>query len=445
MQLSTRKSDLATENRGKPGARVTWRTQSKIAPGCRMWGVVAAVDRDGASVHISQALRGYVHATQCTVTASDADLRTLSQEGAAGLLQVGDVIRCGVLTADSATRRLNLTLRDTIVNGGDAAPQLVESYRAPGSVIVVRVGGLRDGMRVVNQPAAGLQVDRSMYGRVCVTHVRDAATWRSCANSDKKAKRNSILGGALRVGDFLRAVVLPTSVGKQLDLSLRPSLVHACAKAAAKRAGSAKETLDAMLKKTDARIYKAGDTVRGFVASTSTKAGVFVRLSPHVVGRVMLKNLADGFVEDVNGAFPRGALVEAKVLSSQGSGDRLRIELSLKQSALSGVGIKDAKHTLSSLEMGQKLTGFVRKVESFGVFVNLADSGSPPLSGLAHISECADEFVKDLTQIYKPGDRVRVKVIKVDEAKKRLSLGLKASYFQGDMMDEDGGESDEDV
>ena len=52
-----------------------------------------------------------------------------------------------------------------------------------------------------------------------------------------------------------------------------------------------------------------------------------------------------------------------------------------------------------------KLTGFVRKVEKFGVFVNISQSDG--LSGLCHISECADEFVNDLNVMFKQGDRVK--------------------------------------
>lgn len=60
--------------------------------------------------------------------------------------------------------------------------------------------------------------------------------------------------------------------------------------------------------------------------------------------------------------------------------------------------------TLDQLRAGEILAGKIKRVEKFGCFVALEGT---PLSGLAHISECADEFIKDLGEKFTVGDRVK--------------------------------------
>lgn len=58
--------------------------------------------------------------------------------------------------------------------------------------------------------------------------------------------------------------------------------------------------------------------------------------------------------------------------------------------------------SLDTLEEGQVVRGKVRKVEKFGVFVELDGSGAV---GLAHVSELADGFVKDVAELFKVDQR----------------------------------------
>jgi hypothetical protein len=80
----------------------------------------------------------------------------------------------------------------------------------------------------------------------------------------------------------------------------------------------------------------------------------------------------------------------------------------------------------------QEITGTVSKVEKFGVFIAISNS---LLKGLAHISELSDDFVKDPNAQYAVGQAVRAVVLRTDEAKGRVSLGMKASYFVEDVED----------
>jgi rRNA biogenesis protein RRP5 len=84
----------------------------------------------------------------------------------------------------------------------------------------------------------------------------------------------------------------------------------------------------------------------------------------------------------------------------------------------------------------QVVTGRVKKVATFGVFVTLADS---LLHGLVHISELSDSFTRDPESLFTAGQVVRAVVLKKDEVKQHISLGMKPSYFTEGTSDMDVG------
>ena len=73
------------------------------------------------------------------------------------------------------------------------------------------------------------------------------------------------------------------------------------------------------------------------------------------------------------------------------------------------------------LKEGMILTGTVRNVIDFGAFVDIGVKHD----GLVHISELSDKFVKNPSEIVSIGDIVKVKVIKIDTEKQKVSLSMK--------------------
>ena len=76
---------------------------------------------------------------------------------------------------------------------------------------------------------------------------------------------------------------------------------------------------------------------------------------------------------------------------------------------------------MNDLKEGMILTGTVRNVIDFGVFVDIAVHQD----GLVHISQICDRYIKHPSEVLKVGDIVKVKVMSVDVAKKRISLTMK--------------------
>lgn len=80
-------------------------------------------------------------------------------------------------------------------------------------------------------------------------------------------------------------------------------------------------------------------------------------------------------------------------------------------------GVEDIK----DLQPGMTLEGTVSNVAQFGAFVDLGVHQD----GLVHVSQLANKFVSDAREIVKTGDIVKVKVLEVDLARKRISLTMK--------------------
>ena len=76
---------------------------------------------------------------------------------------------------------------------------------------------------------------------------------------------------------------------------------------------------------------------------------------------------------------------------------------------------------MEDLKPEMLLTGTVRNVIDFGVFVDIGVHQD----GLVHISELSDKYVKHPSQVVSLGDVVKVKVLSVDVKKKRISLSMK--------------------
>ena len=73
-------------------------------------------------------------------------------------------------------------------------------------------------------------------------------------------------------------------------------------------------------------------------------------------------------------------------------------------------------------EIGQLIIGKVTKVKPFALFLEFEDG----TSGLLHISEISNDFVKDVSKVAKVDDILYAKVLDIDHKLKQLKLSIKA-------------------
>jgi small subunit ribosomal protein S1 len=120
---------------------------------------------------------------------------------------------------------------------------------------------------------------------------------------------------------------------------------------------------------------------------------------------------------------PRDALevgqeVQVKVLSVDP--ERKRISLSMREL------LPDPWETaVGDLKEGQLLEGTVTKLTKFGAFASLRVEGDYEVEGLIHISELSDRRIEHPKEMVQEGQKVTLRVIKIDRPRKRIGLSLK--------------------
>ncbi|KAK5738907.1 rRNA biogenesis protein rrp5 [Elasticomyces elasticus] len=325
----------------------------------------------------------------------------------AGMLQkleknfpFGSALRVMVKNVDLATGRLDLTAKMGTEQVALTLADVSAGQVLPGRVTKVSERGLT------------VQLSDSLAGPVPLVELSDDF--------------EEVDLGRYSKNDIVRVSVVDVDLpNKRVWLSLRASKV-----------------LSSSLPVRDAQIseiaqVKAGQLVRGFVKHVGDR-GVIVALSGKVDAMVKIADLSDKYVKDWKSLVEVDQLVTGRILAVDV--DAKVVQLSLKASHV------DEDYTppqgINDLTVGTIITGKVRKVEEFGAFIDIDDT-LPKLSGLCHRSEMAAKRVQDARKLYSEGDVVKAKVLSVDVKARKISLGLKATYFADIDDDEDEEMEDE--
>ncbi|MDD5673823.1 MAG: S1 RNA-binding domain-containing protein [Chitinivibrionales bacterium] len=154
------------------------------------------------------------------------------------------------------------------------------------------------------------------------------------------------------------------------------------------------------------------------IVSRVVPFGLFIEVEGFE-GLAHVSELAWERVENVGERFSVGQEVECVILSIEKKDPlkNTKISLSLKQ-------VQDNPWTniTAKLAIGQPLEGTITRLASFGAFVELI----PGIEGLIHVSEMSwQKRVNHPSEIVKPGDRVHVTILSINEEKKTVSCTLK--------------------
>jgi rRNA biogenesis protein RRP5 len=361
-------------------------TLDKVKIGSSWIAFVNNVGDDCLWVNLSPNVRGRVRALD--VSDDVSLLNNLNSN-----FPVGSAIKVHVTGVDVSNNRLDLSARSAqSASNALTLQNLSKNMVVPGKVTRV------------NERQIMVQLSDSLSGPVNLTDFADDF---SEANPTMHSKN-----------DIVRVCITDIDTSnKRIRLSTRPSRV-----------------LNSSLPVKDPEVssisqLKVNDVVRGFVKNVANN-GIFVNLGGDVTAYVRVSDLSDAYLKDWKSNFQVDQLVKGKVIVADPTLNH--VQLSLKSSVID----KDyvAPITFNDLKVGQIVTGKIRKVEDFGVFIVV--DGSMNVSGLCHKSEMAEDRVTDVKKLYSEGDVVKAKVLKIDSEKNRLSFGLKASYF-GDQSESD--------
>jgi len=211
----------------------------------------------------------------------------------------------------------------------------------------------------------------------------------------------------LKVGDKLTAIVTqPENDRGQTLLSLK--------KAAA----------DAVWQEFEEK-FKTGEVIK-VEGREINKGGLIVEVKG-IQGFIPTSQFSSQYLGKIGQLLNR----EIEVKTIEVDREKNRLIFSEKEVSQAGL-LKACQEILKKIKVGEALEGTVTGVMPFGLFVKIADKrgksrGKTPinLEGLVHISEISWEKVDEPAKFFQQGDKVKVKVLAVEEKSGKLNLSVK--------------------
>ncbi len=171
--------------------------------------------------------------------------------------------------------------------------------------------------------------------------------------------------------------------------------------------------------------YPPGTIIDGTVRNLANY-GAFVEIEPGIDGLLHVSDISwTEKISHPNEKFKKGDRVKCVVLEIDQ--EKQRVGLGHKQ-----LSEDPWLHAIpDAYRPGMVVNGKVTKITNFGVFVELEEG----LEGLLHISELADHKVENPQDVVRPGEKVDVKILRVDVEDRKIGLSLKRAQLPPDAMD----------
>lgn len=365
-------------------------------------GFVYKVDKEWVWLSISRDVRAQLHLldSACEPT----ELQEFQKR-----FYVGKALPGYILSTNKVKKILRLVLHPLAAvldraHGDDSSSlsnEIITSHICEGQAVGGRISKILPGI-------GGLlvQIDPHLYGKVHYTELTDG--WIS----------DPLFG--YHEGQLVKCKVLEISRSVKgtahIDLTLRASSVGM-------HHPKSTDLGHSLVKRVEnLEDLHPNMVVQGYVKNVTPK-GCFITLSRKIDAKILLSNLSDGYVENPAHEFPIGKLVTGKVISVEPLS--MRIEVTLRTTSTTKAPKSDISN-FDSLHVGDIISGRIKRVESYGLFITIDHTN---IVGLCHVSELSEEHIDNIEAKYKAGDRVTVKILKVDEERRRISLGMKSSYF----------------
>jgi small subunit ribosomal protein S1 len=288
------------------------------------------------------------------------------------VFKVGDQVKVKVLKFDRERGRVSLGYKQTMEDPWTTAP---DRY-PPGTRVRGKVVSLTDY-------GAFVELEQGVEGLIHVSEM----SW------SKKIKHPSKL---LTVGQEVECQVLGLDQeAHRISLGLKQVESNPWEQLAEK--------------------YPIGSKITGKVRNL-TEFGAFVEVEEGIDGLIHISDLSwTKRVKHPSEVLKKGDTVEAIVLNIDAENQRL--SLGLKQLATDVWDDYFAHH-----KAGDIVEGKIVRLTTFGAFVELAEG----VEGLVHVSELDEKRIEKPEEHFKPGDVFPMKIIKVQEADKKIGLSIRA-------------------
>ncbi|MBO9607532.1 MAG: 30S ribosomal protein S1 [Paenibacillaceae bacterium] len=331
-----------------------------LKKGAIVKGTIIKVDADQAIVNVGYKYDGIIPIRE---------LSSVQLENAADAVQIGQEVELKVVTLDDAKERLVLSKR--AIDNEKGWDQLQEKMDNK-EVIEAKVADVVKG---------GLVVDIGLRGFVPASMV----------------ERHFVEDFSDYKGRTLRLRV------KELDKEKNKVIL------------SQKDVLDEEFEANKKMIIsgiQAGQELEGTVQRL-TPFGAFIDLGG-IDGLVHISEMAWHHVEHPSEVVKEGDKVNVHVLKVDPANERISLSIKATQPG-------PWQRVGGELATGQIVTGVVKRLVTFGAFVEVA----PGVEGLVHISQISHSHIGTPHEVLKEGQEVQVKVLDFNPAEKRVSLSIK--------------------
>ena len=287
------------------------------------------------------------------------------------LVAVGDEIEVMILDFDKESMKVSLGLKQKTANPWEE----VEAKYPVGTNIKGKVVNLVPY-------GAFIELEKGIEGLIHISEI----SW---------TKRISHPSEVLAIGDTVEAMVLSIDKDSQkISLGLKQL--------------EANPWLDAPVK------YPEGSNIKGKIKNL-TEYGAFVELDDNIDGLIHVSDISwTRKISHPSEVLKKGQKVEALVLAVDQ--ENMKISLGLKQLQEDPWNSYVEKYTVNT-----EIEGTITKITNFGIFVEF----DKDLEGLIHISELSEEVSGNLEEKYKVGDKLKAKIVKVDNETRKIGLSMK--------------------
>jgi small subunit ribosomal protein S1 len=303
------------------------------------------------------------------------------------MFQVGDHVRVKVLKFNAETERVSLGLKQISEDPWSKAP---ERY-VPGTVVRGKVVSLKDY-------GAFIELEEGIEGLV---HVSEMSWTRRVKHPSKM----------VAVGDVVEAVVLDVDV-------------------ASNRISLGMKQLEPNPYEQLTEKYPPGTVVKGKVRNIAD-FGIFVEIEEGIDGLVHISDMSwTQRVKHPSEMFQKGDDVEAVLLNiDTDDGEKPKISLGIKQT------VADPWDRIPyDFPLGKIVDAKVLKILDFGAFVEVEKG----VEGLVHVSEISEDRIEDPRDVLTEGQDVKVQIISMDQAERKIGLSIKAAQRSQEMADAQG-------